>query len=237
MNRYTTSAKSVSYVRFRRTQSGVLALGVAGIALLVFALIAVIAFTWNFAMAIYYQGKIAYVADQAAHYAAAQYCWYQQVNPNGISGAQTPTQTMVSRLLTGMGLPNGTVTVSLSSDSQYVLANLQVSGMVLPGQGNLPGIINLQATGQTNLSGDQPPGLAYFTFANDPNKTTAVCPCWGWYVLWISGGPPPANPLDVNIEKCWDSMYYGIEYSLPSGISITPGPNTPLPPTTQPTKS
>jgi hypothetical protein len=210
-----------------RRPSGMLALGIAGLVLLVFAIIAGITFSWNVGMSEYYQGKLMYVADQAAHYAAARYCWYQNTNPAGISSIQGSTQAMVTNILTSMGLPDGTVTVSLAPDGHTVVSALTVSGMVLPGKGNLPGVVNLQASGYADLDADQPPALVCLTFQNDPTHQTVVCPSWGWYVEGITDmGVPPAPLPDINIERDFESIYYTIAIDLPTGVQFQCAPGT-----------
>ncbi|HEY9790457.1 MAG TPA: pilus assembly protein TadG-related protein [Candidatus Obscuribacterales bacterium] len=197
-----------------------MAFGVALLILLSIIVVGLIGLVLNIGLSMYYQGKVSYVADQAAHYAAAQYCWYQQINPGGMPTVQTNTQSMVTRILSDMGLPSGTVTVTLNGS--VITSIVQVNGFVLPGKGNLPGTINVQASGAADLNADQPPALVYFTFAGDASGAAVVCPSWGWYVEGISDRAVPPAPLpDINIERGYGNLYYSIANQLPSGATLT----------------
>jgi hypothetical protein len=207
-----------------RNKTGSLGLGVAAMVLLLLCILSGLWLVANVATSAYYQGKLNYIADQAAHFGAARYSWYEDVTPGGLSAAQTSTQTIVNSMLSDIGLPRGTVTLSISPDNNHMQSQLQVSGLVLPGNGNWGSIINLQAGGVADMDADLPPALLTFQFAGDTQSV--VCPSWGWYMdPYTHYGSPPVP--DICVFRPINTPLFAMGGELPNGCTLTLGPNTP----------
>lgn len=181
-----------------RNERGVMSLTVAAMILLVITLVGTVSILLYSGVAGYYQGKLAFVADQAAHYAAGQYCWNQSIQTN--NNYQASTQNMVSGVLSDMSLPAGTATVAVSGSGSgsEMTSSLSVNGFVMPGNAQfLPGTINMQASSNYDLSGNQPQMLVAFSFANDPQNRVVLCPAAGWNVPHEYGSLPDPMAADI----------------------------------------
>jgi len=191
----------------RRNTGSNLVEGVAGMVLVIFACVGAVLLLVNSFMASYYKGKVAFVTQQAANYAANE-----MASPFGLNNADV-IET-VDALCHYMSLPiPASVNVAVSSDKnkQYVTVSANVVGLKLFGNGSLLPTVIAMSDSATAVVDDTKPKYTCQISMCQNNGTggqgyggVALVPC---YFEMGFNGPAINNVLEPSrLPACFATL-------------------------------
>jgi hypothetical protein len=173
----------------------------------------------NLGLAVYYQDKLTFVAQQAAKYAGREKQWSNSNIVRATDARVTATTApVVQKLLRTMGLPEASNITVTTTQKRFVTVSMDVFGLSLAGGPGLPTFLNLRQSATYDMTDDQPPGLVTLTAKEGQ---MVVLPTYGKFIDGFSNGGrnPQGAPAGTAVFKNFNRQYTQFNMTLPGTVS------------------